>query len=338
MNNFTEHNFTEHNFTEHGFKNLINNVKNEANYKPLYMGVFNDKLPKNSNTTEFNSNSNTNPLLKRKNEIMHRVLEHYKDAQNYFSKNNIVGIFLQGSQNYNLDYDKSDIDTKLITTPTLQNIILNKQPTSITHILENDEHCDWKDIRLYLSSFQKQNPNFVEILFTDFYIINPYYKSEWQMLYNCREDIARLNPYRAVKTLKGMAMEKYHAMEHEYPSKKDILAIHGYDPKQLHHILRIEDFIQRYVNGELYYKCLIYSLKDKQREYLLDVKCGLYNLSDARAEANRALSNITRIADNFCSKTENKSNSVIQELLDSVQYRIMKKSIISELNNENTTN
>lgn len=123
-------------------------------------------------------------------------------------------------------------------------------------------------------------------------------------------------------------------MEHEYPSKKDILAVHGYDPKQLHHILRIEDFIQRYINGELYYKCLIYSLENKQREYLLNVKCGLYNLSDARAEANRALDNITRIADDFCSKTENKSNSVTQELLDSVQYRIIKKSIWYELSNE----
>lgn len=79
---------------------------------------------------------------------------------------------------------------------------------------------------------------------------------------------------------------------------------------------------------------MIYSLEDKQREYLLDVKCGLYNLSDARAEANRALSNITRIADDFCSKTENKSNSITQELLDSVQYRIMKKSIWYELSNE----
>lgn len=216
----SEHNFTEHNFTEHGFKNLINNVKNEANYKPLYMGIFNDKLPKNSNTTEFNSNSNTNPLLKRRNKIMNRVFEHYKDAQNYFSKNNIVGIFLQGSQNYNLDYDKSDIDTKLVTTPTLNSIILNKQPTSITHILENDEHCDWKDIRLYLSIFQKQNPNFVEILFTDFYIINPYYKPEWEMLYNHREDIARLNPYRAVKTLKGMAMENIMPWNMNTPVKK----------------------------------------------------------------------------------------------------------------------
>ena len=46
------------------------------------------------------------------------IQEHYLESKQYFAKNNIVGIFLQGSQNYGLETEDSDIDTKLITTPT----------------------------------------------------------------------------------------------------------------------------------------------------------------------------------------------------------------------------
>ena len=43
---------------------------------------------------------------------------------------NVLGVFLQGSQNYHLDYAGSDIDTKAIIIPTLDDIVLNKQPVS----------------------------------------------------------------------------------------------------------------------------------------------------------------------------------------------------------------
>ena len=40
---------------------------------------------------------------------------------------NVVGVFLYGSQNYELDYEGSDIDSKAIVLPTLNDIVLNKQ-------------------------------------------------------------------------------------------------------------------------------------------------------------------------------------------------------------------
>lgn len=161
--------------------------------------------------------------------IMERLQEHYNEALEYFPEDRIVGIFLQGSQNYGLDYEYSDVDTKLIVTPTFEEIAMNKQPSSTTHVRENDEHIDFKDIRLYTNTFRKQNINFLEILFTPYKITNPLYASEWNRLVEAREDIAHYNPYRAVKALKGMAMEKYHALKHPYPSKIEIINKYGYD-------------------------------------------------------------------------------------------------------------
>ena len=107
-----------------------------------------------------------------------RVKEHYEEALEKFQKNNIVGIFLQGSQNYGLEIPESDVDTKLIITPSFKDIALNHKPISTTHVRANQEHIDFKDIRLYMETFRKQNLNFLEILFTDFFSINPLYVNE----------------------------------------------------------------------------------------------------------------------------------------------------------------
>lgn len=262
--------------------------------------------------------------------IMKRVQEHYDEALQYFPEEQIVGVFLQGSQNYELDYAGSDVDTKLIVVPSFKDICLNKKPVSTTHVRANDEHTDWKDIRLYIETFRKQNLNFLEILFTDFYIINPIYKEQWDRLIKKREEIAHMNPFRAVKSMKGIAMEKYHAMEHEYPSKVDVLAQWGYDPKQLHHLLRVEEYLGRYIDGDSYISCL----RPHTPEYLVSVKRGRYDLDTARAIAKTAIDNVNRIADEFCSQTLDYEDESMRELLEDVSYQIMKISVEKELRND----
>ena len=120
------------------------------------------------------------PKQIRHDRIMKCVQEHYDEALQYFPEEQIVGVFLQGSQNYELDYAGSDVDTKLIVVPSFKDICLNKKPVSTTHVRANDEHTDWKDIRLYMETFRKQNLNFLEILFTPYKIVNPQYAKFWQ--------------------------------------------------------------------------------------------------------------------------------------------------------------
>lgn len=263
--------------------------------------------------------------------IMARVNEHYEEALTLFPESRIVCLCLQGSQNYGLDYENSDVDTKLIVTPTFEDIAFNKKPISTTHIRANEEHIDLKDVRNYLDCFKKQNLNFLEILFTPYRIVNPQYKTWWDILVQNREKIAHLNPYRAVKSMKGIAMEKYHAMEHEYLSKLDILARYHYDPKQLHHLLRVEEYLDRYINGEAYENCL----HSQCAEHLIEVKRGIYSLENARNMANKAINHITLMADDFCSKVKDAADPGIEAILDEVQYNIMRHAIATEfLENE----
>lgn len=255
--------------------------------------------------------------------IKEQVYRHLIEASKHFSYSHIVGIFLQGSQNYGLDYESSDVDTKLIVTPSFKNIAMNEKPDSTTFILDNDEHIDFKDIRLYIQTFRKQNLNFLEILFTDYKWVNAEYEDLWEILVKNREAVAHYNPYQAVKAMKGIALEKFFAMDHRYPSKVDIIDKYGYDPKQLHHLLRVEDYLERYIAGESYENCL----RPTKPMFLKDIKLNPIDVGLAWQLANAAKAHIDRIADDFCAKTPNEGNPDTDEILNEVQLAIMERSV-----------
>lgn len=270
--------------------------------------------------------------MTREEKIELGLKDHYNEALLDFSEDRIVGLFLQGSQNYLLDYEESDIDTKLIVVPTFKDIALARKPVSTTHIRANDEHIDYKDIRLYVETFYKQNLNFLEILFTPYHYITPLYKEEWMRLVDARESIAHMNPWRAVKSMKGIALEKYHAMEHDYPSRRHVLAKYSYDPKQLHHLVRIDYFLTQYIAGKSYEETMI--PEEKMRAFLMDIKRGNWELAAARELAEQSLAHINKISDEFFAETEDKEDPTMRELLEDVSYNIMKIAVEEELKYE----
>ena len=258
--------------------------------------------------------------------VMERLEEHLQEAYEYFPKDRVIGIFLQGSQNYGLELPTSDVDTKLIVAPTFEEIAFNKKPHSTTHVRANEEHIDFKDIRLYMQTFRKQNLNFLEILFTDYKIVNPMYAAEWEKLVEAREKIARMNKFRSVQSMKGIALEKYHALKHPYPSKLAVLEQYGYDPKQLHHLLRVEDYLERYINGESYESCL----RPTNSQYLIDVKKGCMDLATAEIEADRAKAHVEEMAAAAYEAFPNIEDEEVNQLLDEVQLEIMRIAIGKE--------
>ena len=211
---------------------------------------------------------------KSKEDVMKRVQEHYDAAVELYGER-VLGVFLQGSWNYGEDFcdEESDVDTKCIVLPTFEDFCLGKKPVSTTHVLENNEHLDAKDLRLYIDCFKKQNINFVEILFTDFKIVNPKYEKQWNRLVDAREQIGRYDIKRALNCMTGMCFEKDKALTHPYPSLVDKIEKYGYDSKQLSHCWRIYYFMKMYVIfGQPYENCLRLTMYPAERLALQMIK------------------------------------------------------------------
>lgn len=266
-------------------------------------------------------------------DINKRLQEHLLYALNNYDKNWFV-LCLQGSQNYGIADEESDIDSKILFIPTLKDIVLNNK--SVNHTLEmpdNKEHIDCKDVRDYFKIFRKSNINFVEILFTDYWIVNHKYADLWLELRNRAEELARINPYAAVNCMRGMALEKYHALCHEYPSRMPWIEKYGFDPKQLSHLARINWFIKEYICDKPYKEC-IYPESIYIRNWLLSCKRTGWNLSKEEAikRAEEFIENITEIANNYKATHENKINEESDEFLNNILYKLISRSLQEELN------
>lgn len=265
-------------------------------------------------------------------EIANGVKEHYDETMQFFAPNKVVGVFLAGSQNYGLNDSKSDIDTKAIILPSMDSIIFNQSPISTTHIRDNDEHIDFKDIRLMMQMFRKQNINYLEILFTNHFYLNPLYAHDINTLRYYAETVAHYDRKKAVCTMYGTMKTKREQMSKDTPAKHEVYMQLGYDPKELLHLLRVGEFIERYINGETYRECL----RPASLEYLKSVKRGIYTLKDAERCADVALNKAKTLVDDFlasCSPTteDEYNHNAGNLLLDSVQRNIMEQYMKEEL-------
>jgi hypothetical protein len=258
--------------------------------------------------------------------IQNRLVEDF----NYVTSlgHNVLGVFLQGSQNYNLSYAGSDIDTKAILIPSFEDFVLNRKPVSTTLVKEDNSHIDLKDIRLMHECFRKQNINFIEILFTKYKYLNPEYVELYQPMFDNNERIAHYNNYAAVNCIAGMVYEKHKAMEHPYPTLKDKIEKYGYDNKQLHHILRCEEFLKRYINGVPYAECLI----PTRPQALIDIKASyIYSLEEARKIADNCMFITKDVKQKYMDTHEVVIDREVDTIMNNVLINVLKYAFKKEI-------
>ena len=242
----------------------------------------------------------------------------------------VLGVFLQGSQNYGLDYEGSDIDTKAIIIPSFNDIILNKKPVSHTHILPSNEHVDLKDIRLMHDCFRKQNINFLEILFTQYRMMNPKFYDLYQPMFINAEEIANYNNYAKLNCLCGMIYEKAKAMEHPYPTLIDKIEKYGYDPKQLHHIVRCSIFISDHFGNDRPFGDCLWA-NDYTRSQLIDIKKGSKTLEEARLIRDHHVSFAKWFHDDYFSRYELQLNKEAEEIMNNCLHDVIAANLKDEL-------
>lgn len=98
-------------------------------------------------------------------------------------------------------------------------------------------------------------------------------------------------------------------------------------PKQLHHIIRLKEFIDRYTDSEPFADCLI----AKNKAYLINVKKGLHTLEEARKLATEGIQNIKKIKGDYISNTSRWVNVQVENILNNIVINTMKQWFKEEL-------
>lgn len=225
--------------------------------------------------------------------LMKDVTSHYNAVQDYCDKHpgkpTVWATMLYGSQNYGLSSDSSDVDTKTMLLPSLQMVLMDKNRIS-TELTMTDGSLDTcKDLREMFGNYLKGNINFVETLFTPYYEVNFEYAGFFEQLRHKRTLIANAQPVRLMHMTAGMARQKHIAFNKPFEGKKEILDKYGYDPKQLHHLVRLYHFMSVFAETIDFYQALYCAHpmhNPELHDYLMDIKVGLLDFEDA-ARLNR---------------------------------------------------
>ena len=221
----------------------------------------------------------TNELALRK------VFEHAEAVDKYCAEHGMVRIFtaLFGSQNYHLDNEYSDVDTKSIVVPSVYDWLWSTEGDA-NYVLEmpDGSHAEMKPVVGMFKQFLKGNANFIEMLYTPYVDI----AEDWEWFYDAlvknADNICRHNMYRqarawlsfvdqmAVRTLRSSKSAivnpdtQMDAMGYRY----DL----GYNPKAFMNFLRLKETFTRYFHYHRPFDEAT-DMTDR-REELLKVKSG----------------------------------------------------------------
>ena len=227
-----------------------------------------------------------------------------------------------GSVNYNLDNENSDVDSKLLVVPSLHDLVFNKRHNYMHEMSDNGEHAEVKDVALYMKTILKQNINFVETLFAECVIVNHKYYDFWGILQENRERIARYDTKRAVDCMFGMMKQKRIAMTKPTPGRQKSIDKIGYDAKSYHHLLRLYYFLKHYLDGWSYEDCLTLRSVDEQT-ILMAAKEGMYNLELAISDADLKIKMAESIIADCMFNIDESEQKYIEGLIDGVVYGVI---------------
>ena len=157
-------------------------------------------------------------------DIWDRLEAHYKRACDHYGEENILGVFLYGSQNYNTNTENSDVDTKCILIPDLYHLAC--KPYNPSHLSVDGEICECMTIQHMVANWKKQNINFVEIMFTPYCIINSKFEQTWDNFLNLyREKIARYDVKKAILSMGHQALHTYKQDPSDFKKQMNMLRI-----------------------------------------------------------------------------------------------------------------
>ena len=277
--------------------------------------------------------------LEKYNRVRKRLKEHLDEALQNPKIHDWFMIAVNGSYNYNMDTPQSDIDSKLLVIPSLEQLVSGKSLNYLHCMSDNDEHVEVKDIRHYFATMLKQNINFVETLYAQVWIVNPVYMRLFHYLFEMRDVISGCNPIATIHCIQGTAHQKYKQMLQSSPARAAEIENYGFDRKSLHHLVRCVFFGEYYMEGTSYQECL-------QNNDVPNIRRMIMNLKTITVLNKEWAINIAEdMLDGFDEKVHSYLDTIkpfqkdfsalaadVKDFLDTLAFEIIKQSIAKEYN------
>lgn len=246
--------------------------------------------------------------------IMKKLQKHLDYAKQIFNEDKIVGIFLYGSQNYNLSTPTSDVDSILVILPSFDDLLFNKTWYSKELYLE-DEHIVVKDIRCYREELLKQNINYLETLFGESYILNNKYKDLFKMYFFDNKDL--IGNYNNYKMKKAVAGQLYNTLKQAKNNNEK-------EDKKLANCFRLRKTLDKI--GEPSLENIIALTEKEDIKYAMSLKTGKANQETKDLEYK--LCEDAAAAVFAETDTEDVSSSAALEVINRGVSAIMKLSLV----------
>ena len=277
--------------------------------------------------------------LEKYNRVRKRLKEHLDEALQNPKIHDWFMIAVNGSYNYNMDTPQSDIDSKLLVIPSLEQLVSGKSLNYLHCMSDNGEHVEVKDIRHYFATMLKQNINFVEALYAQVWIVNPVYMRLFHYLFEMRDVISGCNPIATIHCIQGTAHQKYKQMLQSSPARAAEIENYGFDRKSLHHLVRCVFFGEYYMEGTSYQECL-------QNNDVPNIRRMIMNLKTTTVLNKEWAINIAEdMLDGFDEKVGSYLDTIkpfqkdfsalaadVKDFLDTLAFEIIKQSIAKEYN------
>ena len=276
---------------------------------------------------------NFNNQLEMRKEKINKATEALKaELKNLNYLDKLVYASVQGSTNYNLDvyneYYESDVDWKVFILPTFKDLYTGNK-ISKTYTYEYGQF-ELKDIRLLPELLSKMNSSYLELLFSDYTIISDTYHSAIMNLRSLGDELISDRLPLLVKSLMGMCLEKQNALCHEYEGLKEKLAYFGgYDPKQLHHAIRLQYILQdiekAVKNDEPISYDNILRYEGERRNYLLDIKVNgaQFGLPEALDIMKECVENCRKVYKMFWDNPTTPISNTTLDKIKEIVYKIV---------------
>lgn len=222
---------------------------------------------------------------------------------------------LQGSQNYNLDDELSDVDTVSLMVPSFEQLVLDINVAKKTHSINYSEGISTiKDFRAVFRTFIKGAVNVYQILYTPYVSVNEKYRKYFDYLRSMADDITSNNQRSIIYSTLGVIRSNLASITRV---DERILSSNELG-KRFAMSFYYREFIERFMDGESFGSAMVTQNADYlKRLKRWKVDSLLYSIDDMEKWANNFADRYSLLDGNELRLQE------LKEELDTLSLEIM---------------